>query len=437
MRQDILDPLAHLQELRRSWLTEASASPTSKILRQLAYGKAIIRSEGVPAVVNWSNDSQTLYYAGVAITISGLRQCISAVTAEAAVALDVLMLEATPEVRLDQIQDSLTWNAAFNDAGYSFVTAAPNALDVSFRYLLDRSTTAPQKQRLVRKSSAGSMEYHERRCKAYLTQERHFLNKLLVCMHLCGGQPARAPEICSVKVCNTAYSSRNIYILGAEVLFVTTYDKNLARRDRLEFVVRYLPDAVGQLLVRYLIYVRPFARALPADLRNDDYLFATPHGPFNGRQATAALRQATQQHLGVAPNGLGFADYRHVAIAVARQHLRQRYGRFDDANGADNSSGSDSDDDIFDRQTGHSSKVAQLRYAVQAGFLDRLQQPQLTAFRNASKAWHALLIPGATFELTLPSSPRRVASSVLEPPIIKRQRNIICDAVAPAVVPSR
>lgn len=82
----------------------------------------------------------------------------------------------------------------------------------------------------------------------------------------------------------------------------------MARRGTVEYIIRYLPDVLGQLVVRYLVYVRPFGRALPMDRRDDDYLFATPNGPFNGRYASEALQAATKKHLGYRPDGLNISS---------------------------------------------------------------------------------------------------------------------------------
>ncbi|KAI9779287.1 MAG: hypothetical protein M1816_003627 [Peltula sp. TS41687] len=398
------NPLERLQNYRRIWLTEGSASPTSKILRTLAYRLSIIKREGTAPVVHWSDDGEVLFYTGRAITMSSLRQCLRSMISEAEQTLLQLTWGDATSISLLQIQDSLTWNGLFNKTGYSFVTATANQLDIGFTYSLSRAAEANGSQKLV-KATATGLEWHEQRCTLYLQQERHVCNQLFSFMHMLGGQPARGPEIGCIQICNNVYTQRNIYVLAGEVVFVTAYDKNLARGGTVEYIFRYLPGVLGQLLVRYLVYMRPFACALPIDCCKDDYLFATPNGPFNGGHASEALQTAAQKHLGYGPD---------------------EYTRWKGP-GYDNNSGTESEDEenIWDRQAGHGTRIAQLHYAVQSGFLQRIQQPQLNAFCAASKAWHDLLLrPDNTIGALVDSASahRRIASSTIESPWQKRPR---------------
>lgn len=138
----------------------------------------------------------------------------------------------------------------------------------------------------------------------------------MVCMHVTGGQPARGPELGSVKVSNSIYSARNIYVINGRVCFLTMYDKARKRRGNTEYIVRCLPDDVGQILAQYLAYVWPFARAL--DHRESEYLFRDLRGPWAGEELSRALSQATKEHVGVR---LTVSGWRHVAIGIATWHL--------------------------------------------------------------------------------------------------------------------
>ena len=116
---------------------------------------------------------------------------------------------------------------------------------------------------MVKKSSgSGSRQWIDHRRHAYLTQERQFLRKLMVVMHVTGGQPARGPEIGSIKVRNNQFGVRSVYIISGRVGVLTTYDKSQKRRGKTEYVLRLLPVAVAQLLVQYLVYVLPFTRVV-------------------------------------------------------------------------------------------------------------------------------------------------------------------------------
>ncbi|KUJ13631.1 uncharacterized protein LY89DRAFT_591672, partial [Mollisia scopiformis] len=69
-----------------------------------------------------------------------------------------------------------------------------------------------------------------------------FLLKLMVAIHIIGGQPARSPEIGSIKVRNSFTLSRNIFVINGRVAIVTTYNKSLKRRGKIEYVFRCFSD---------------------------------------------------------------------------------------------------------------------------------------------------------------------------------------------------
>jgi hypothetical protein len=61
----------------------------------------------------------------------------------------------------------------------------------------------------------------------YMDRVVEFREKLAVLMHISGGQPARGPEIWSVRHSNTVQGGhRNVFIKDGMVVFVTRYHKN-------------------------------------------------------------------------------------------------------------------------------------------------------------------------------------------------------------------
>jgi hypothetical protein len=94
---------------------------------------------------------------------------------------------------------------------------------------------------------------------AYQCHVERFQELLWILMHLCSGQPARAPELLGIRWKNTAYSGvRNIFIEEGLVVFVATYYKGYWSSGNIKIIYRYLPRKVGELLVYYLWLVLPF-----------------------------------------------------------------------------------------------------------------------------------------------------------------------------------
>ena len=71
----------------------------------------------------------------------------------------------------------------------------------------------------------------------YYRKIEQFQERLLVCMHIVGGQPARAPEIMSIRHQNTANGGiRNIFIDQGLVLFVTAYYKGYEYSKKIKLI---------------------------------------------------------------------------------------------------------------------------------------------------------------------------------------------------------
>ncbi len=329
-----------IHELRRKHLCEGSFSPTSSILSQLAMGKHFNKLHVSPPNIHWSDDEWTIHYLGEPVNLGKVQKWCQIVIGELQEMMRALTFQAgMPSIDLNSIVDSMSWSQAFRRQDYSFIEHVQNRdqVGVGYRYLLDQARKGEGGWKLLRKNKASrQIEWVDRQVQAYLTKERQFLRKMMVCMHVTGklttvnmpevgytdvdrhvgGQPARGPELGSVKVSNSVYSARNIYIINGRVCFLTMYDKARKRRGNTEYIIRCLPDAVGQILAQYLVFVRPFARAL--DRRESEYLFGDAKGPWAGEELSRALSRETSKHLGIR---LTVSAWRHVAIGIATRKL--------------------------------------------------------------------------------------------------------------------
>lgn len=98
---------------------------------------------------------------------------------------------------------------------------------------------------LKKKADSEEVEWVNRQVQLYLTKERQFLHKLIVCMHVTRGQPARRPELGSIKVNNSVYLAWNIYVINRRMCFLTMYNKARKRRGNTKYIVRCLLEEVG------------------------------------------------------------------------------------------------------------------------------------------------------------------------------------------------
>ena len=221
---------------------------------------------------------------------------------------------------------------------------------------------------------SGQVCWIDSRKQWYLTVEKRFLRKLMVAMHITAGQPARGPELGSIKVFNSPCSARNIIILNGRTCILTMYDKSRKRRGSTDYILRVLPDDLSQLLAQYIVYIRPFARVL--DRRESEYLFADARGPWAGEQLSRELANETTKHLGVR---LTVREWRHVAIGIAVQWLGRESKTWEKDDEGDDLDKLELElpygngeediphgvvDHIMVRQASHGQRVAQNTYAI-------------------------------------------------------------------------
>ncbi len=100
---------------------------------------------------------------------------------------------AVPTVDLGRIIDSMAWSQAFRRQNFSFVEHVQNQDQVKegYRYLLDRAWKGEGPWTMFRRNQATKQgEWFDPQVQAYLTKERYFWRKLIVCMHITGPSPS-------------------------------------------------------------------------------------------------------------------------------------------------------------------------------------------------------------------------------------------------------
>ncbi|OBT83214.1 hypothetical protein VE02_08215 [Pseudogymnoascus sp. 03VT05] len=380
-KEDIKSIPERIHKLRKKHLCEGSFSATSSILSQLAMGKKYNQLHESPANIHWSRDEQTIYYLGMGVELKKIREMCH----------DLMGL-------LQRLLYNLAFDSELPISNYSFINHVKNreCIDVGYQYLLKRARKGSKEWQLLQRAADGSYKWNDSQKQAYLNEERQFLRKLMVTLHVIGGQPARGPEIRSIKVSNSVYSARNIYVINGQMCFLTMYDKARKRRGNTDYIVQFLPNKVSQVLAQAL------------DQRESEYLFGDGRGPWAGEELTQALSKAT-------------------TIRIAVRHLLRASKTWEKDDEVDEGEFAEGDDKeeleqntfrhIMVRQSGHGLRVAQAHYTVDGAFLHRLGLELITAFEQASLAWHELL--GLTPEK---GKHGRQASQQLTPGGIKRER---------------
>jgi superfamily II DNA helicase RecQ len=143
---------------------------------------------------------------------------------------------------------------------------------------------------------------------------------------------------------------------------------------------------------------------------------------------------ATARHLGVR---LTILAWRQVAIAIANEHLGKAVKTWDreegEEEGEEFAEGEDEAevelnvlDHILVRQSAHGQGVAQRHYAIDGAFMNFLGPELVSAYTQASRAWHALFEAKPDSEEVAVAGRikhGRGASQQLQPALAKRERS--------------
>lgn len=215
-------------------------------------------------------------------------------------------------------------------------------------------------------------QWDTRELSDYLSYLSLFLEKLLVLIHVTGGQPVRAPELLSLRYSNsTKTGTRNVFVENGLLVFVTSYHKGYLITGTTKIIYQYLPREVGELLVYYLWLVVPFLeRILLTKFRKtlSEYLFenfikkkGSKASRNKGDQFRRVFRRETLAGLGVAINP---AECRHIAIGISRRFLAKSLQfQPEESIEIDEENDLDIKDDVIDLQAGYSSSTAGIIYA--------------------------------------------------------------------------
>lgn len=268
-----LQPADLLDEMRARFLINGVRSPFSWASQLRVYGKKIRDSTTCLSYVSWSDDNFSVSYKGVRhLSMDALRNFVREQVEKAQAQLERLLLIHPEETR--ERLDIRFWihrvvdDPTENQKGWSFLRHPQNLqgpLPDRHVWLLKRVLETPwlQDEFICAGSTAAEQRWNQSMCQTYFLQVEAFLEQLLLLVHLTAGQPARGSETLSLRHVNTVSGHhRNISIEGGMVSTVTTYHKGYSITGNTKIIHRYLPKAVGELLVYYLWLIQPFCRKL-------------------------------------------------------------------------------------------------------------------------------------------------------------------------------
>ncbi|KAH6975854.1 hypothetical protein EDB80DRAFT_658517 [Ilyonectria destructans] len=355
---------------------------------------AAIRKAWLRLAVVWNKEGTLLYFQGRPLAMETIRQLIASMTADAEDLLWDGLLFRPPHkagpgqkgalglrgredrflIPLATIQDDLTQT----QRGQSFLHTS--GLLGKEKEMLQNLIAGPLRKQFL----DSRKEWKWPRVQQYLRQVKRFQELLLLLVHLTN-HPLRGPEITGLRLINGINRDRSLFVIDGEVV-----------------IPRILPGRVGQLMVMYMLYIRPFTDRLQGSrwaLHDKVYLPSdfiwhqpeSPSTPWDSSQLSRALAKWSQHYAG---QRITLQQWRHIAIAIGRRHTRARGAQRANFNEAGEAEAEEEEaegyEEVEDLAAAHTTRTA-AGYGVTIDILKRLTSESLEVFGQASRRWHRFL----------------------------------------------
>ena len=261
VREHPSSPIEGVRSFLEESLLRGTSSPFEWMLDLRAYGIKIAFNVIRPSTIDWQGDR--ILYQDIQFSMAEFRGFVHGLLTEThRLVYDELFLglsrRTIPSVQWENLYDNVTES----EDGWSFLQDPRNtSLLGGDIYLWDYVRTD---QTLVSRyfpSTDRTVIPHS--IQLYWNSVQQFRTKLCLLCHITAGQPARIPELLSVRWQNSAEGDhRNIFVENGLVSLVTRYHKGYSTTSDMRVIHRYLPREVGTILLQYLWLIQPFFERL-------------------------------------------------------------------------------------------------------------------------------------------------------------------------------
>ena len=315
----------------------------------------------------WDTEEKILTYDDTDLHIDQVPKLLSSEFKQARKLLyDELMFGAQnlPRMRAWALKDNLDTDAF----GWFFGQHRENAdpikpLAKSLRTVIQDSK--PLRESFLETVSNGTKAWRKKAIAHYEAVVDDFLERLLVLIHIGAGQPLRESELFSVTWCNTQ-RRRGIYIKHDCVMFRTQYHKGQQQTGAFKENIRFLPVAVGELLLDYLIYVVPlrqvFLRQSAPHAVLSPYLWWKNGKVWADNKLTRCMERACAR---VEIPRLHISNWRQMTVSIVATKFAADIDCFETDEADEDAEEIEADIRNMTRQRNHTTRTANRAYANQ------------------------------------------------------------------------
>jgi hypothetical protein len=238
-----------VQEMMDRFMVRGSHSPMQWMLDLRTYGLKIHYNTTSRGHVEWVGQDEMLYK-DLQFSMAQFRGMVHGLVTESRrMMMDELLYsgsraaEPIPSVPWESLRD----NPTDERPGWNFLKDHRTRMPVNGeQWLFQRvGQDAAIRDRFMKRGTRSGLNTQE--VERYMDRVIAFREKLIVLVHITGGQPARGPEILSIRHSNTVKGGhRNIFIEDGMVVFATRYHKGYNVSGDVKIIHRYLPREVGR-----------------------------------------------------------------------------------------------------------------------------------------------------------------------------------------------
>jgi hypothetical protein len=395
---DEVDHVADILDVMQDrFMVYGTRSPMNWAQKLRTYGKKIQDTTTSLGHIIWTDDGERLTYKDFEVTMTDLKSFVAKQVSLAQQQLHDLLLihkeedreSVAPKFNLRSLKD----DPSIGEPGWNFLKHVENtALHGYEDWLLNRVIKTDWLRDEFLENEQGA-KWKKKAVYRYLKQVDSFLERLLLIVHIAGGQPSRGTELTSLQFCNSNHGiRRSIFIENGLVSFVTFYHKGYSIQGSTKIIHRYLPREISELVIYYLWLVLPFAQRLQMlALDKSFYSISTPFlwgsefkddhiSPWPSSRLSDVISREFQIHLNTSAK---IQVWRHSVIAITRRHLKQ--GKFK------------KDYDLgqtptwADKQSCHTTSVAGAIYARGIEEAPGHVASARAEYRQISREWHSWL----------------------------------------------
>ena len=388
-------------KMQNHWLLNDSSGPMKKLHFFCLLDSAIMKNTINQVQVHWYEKEDTLVYNEIQFTLSDLAKLMQTKTETAEHILKQNLCFDLLTMLMYSIL-ALVNNWDVSQLRKSFLTDSCNQdiLGGGGSWILNQlQLHSTLMKSLLFKDAESAWWVFSDMTDQYEQAEQHFLEHMMVLMHLKSKQPAQKLKYLDMWWCNKLSDKCNLFVHDSYVLFILTYHKFLIMTNVFHWSVHFLLPMIEQLLIHYLVLIQPFHIWLKTEVIISEnvfkYLWSLGVKVWTENQMTKMLTSEIKVMLSICINVQSWCQM--MVRIVIKKFGRLKYPIETDLANNDNDRESDLKEitmlDVFHWQVFHTSHTGNQIYGGTVNFQHDLMDAGLQKFWWTSQLWHDLCTP--------------------------------------------